>query len=60
VQFREKRLAEVAETAYALATDERLRETVLAGQDRRLEAFAPKRVLGSLRATLESLWTQSP
>ena len=55
VQFRQKRLAEVAETAHALATDERLREVVLAGQDRRLEAFAPERVLGSLREFVESL-----
>ena len=55
VQFREKRLAEVAETAHALATDESLRAAVLAGQDRRLEAFAPERVLGSLRAYVESL-----
>ena len=46
VQFREKRLAEVAETAHALATDEALRAAVLAGQDRRLAAFAPERVLG--------------
>jgi len=55
VQFSEKRLAEVAETAHALATDETLRAAVLAGQDRRLEAFAPERVLGSLRAYVESL-----
>jgi len=60
VQFRPKRLAEVAETAYALATDARLREAVLAGQDRRLQAFAPERVLGSLRASLESLLTERP
>jgi hypothetical protein len=32
-----------------------LRAAVLAGQDRRLEAFAPERVLGSLRTYLESL-----
>lgn len=55
VQFREKRLAELAEVARALATDEALREAVLAGQDRRLEAFAPERVLGSLRGYLEAL-----
>jgi glycosyltransferase involved in cell wall biosynthesis len=54
VQFREKRLAEVAETAHVLATDEALRGAVLAGQDRRLAAFAPERVLGSLRAFVES------
>jgi hypothetical protein len=55
VQFREKRFAEVAETAYALATDESLREAVLAGQQRRLEAFTPERVLGSLRSYVEAL-----
>jgi L-malate glycosyltransferase len=55
VQFKEKRLAEVAELAHALAHDEELRAQVLAGQDRRLEAFAPERVLGSLRSYVESL-----
>jgi glycosyltransferase involved in cell wall biosynthesis len=55
VQFSEKRIAEVAETARALATDPALRERVLAGQDRRLTAFAPEAVLGTLRAYLESL-----
>jgi glycosyltransferase involved in cell wall biosynthesis len=55
VQFHEKRLAEVAETAHALATDESLRAAVLAGQERRLAAFAPERVLASLRAHVESL-----
>ena len=55
VQFKEKRLAEVAELAHALAHDEGLRASVLAGQDRRLEAFAPERVLGSLRSYVESL-----
>jgi glycosyltransferase involved in cell wall biosynthesis len=55
VQFRQKRLAEVAETAYALATDQSLREAVLAGQERRLEAFTPERVLGSLRSYVEAL-----
>jgi L-malate glycosyltransferase len=55
LQFREKRLAEVAETAHALASDEALRAAVLAGQDRRLATFAPERVLGSLRGYLESL-----
>ena len=55
VQFGEKRLAEVAETAHALATDEALRTAVLAGQDRRLRDFAPERVLGALRSYVESL-----
>jgi glycosyltransferase involved in cell wall biosynthesis len=55
VQFSEKRLAEVAELAKALASDEALRADVLAGQDRRLEAFAPERVAGALRGYVESL-----
>ena len=55
VQFGEKRIAEVAETATALHTDEALRERVLLGQDRRLAAFAPEAVRGALRAHLESL-----
>jgi glycosyltransferase involved in cell wall biosynthesis len=55
VQFTEKRMAEVAETAISLATDQALRERVLAGQGRRLAAFAPETVLGALRAHLESL-----
>jgi L-malate glycosyltransferase len=55
VQFTEKRLPEVAELAHALATEETLRAAVLAGQDERLEAFAPERVLGSLRSYLEAL-----
>jgi glycosyltransferase involved in cell wall biosynthesis len=55
VQFSEKRLAEVAELAKALASDVALRADVLAGQDRRLEAFAPERVLGALRGYVESL-----
>ncbi len=55
VQFGEKRLAEVAETAYALAGDERLRAAVLEGQERRLAAFAPEAVESELRRYLESL-----
>jgi glycosyltransferase involved in cell wall biosynthesis len=55
VRFAEKRLAEVAEIAHALATDEALRAAVLAGQDRRLKAFSPERVLGSLRGYVESM-----
>ncbi len=54
VQFTEKRFAEVTETAHALATDEALRLLVLAGQDRRLAAFEPARVLAALRALVES------
>jgi glycosyltransferase involved in cell wall biosynthesis len=55
LQFREKRLAEVAETAHALATDEALRAAVLERQDRRALDFAPERVLGQLRGYVESL-----
>jgi glycosyltransferase involved in cell wall biosynthesis len=54
VQFTEKRFAEVTETAHALATDEALRAQVLAGQDRRLAAFEPARVLAALRERVES------
>jgi glycosyltransferase involved in cell wall biosynthesis len=55
VQFTEKRLAEVGEMAHLLATDAALREAVLAGQDRRLPAFAPEAVESSLRGYLEAL-----
>ncbi len=54
VGFSHKRLAEVAETARLLASDEPLRATVLAGQRRRLEAFAPQAVEAALRLYLES------
>jgi glycosyltransferase involved in cell wall biosynthesis len=55
LQFSEKRLPEVAELAHALASDLELRRAVLAGQRRRLAAFAPESVEGSLRLHLESL-----
>jgi len=55
VQFTEKRLAEVAEAAHLLVTDRALREAVLAGQDRRLPAFAPPAVERALRGYLDSL-----
>ena len=55
VQVAEKSLGEVAETAHALATDGVLRAAVLAGQRRRLEAFAPAAVEGALRGYVESL-----
>ncbi len=55
VQTSEKRLAETAELAYRLASDEALRASVLAVQDRRLAAFAPEAVEGALRSYLESL-----
>jgi len=45
----------VAELAHALATEAALREPVLAGQRRRLAAFAPEAVESALRGYLESL-----
>jgi L-malate glycosyltransferase len=53
--FEELRLAEVAETAFRLANDAALRETILAGQRRRLLAFAPATVEAALKGYLESL-----
>ena len=44
VQFDDEPLDEVAEMAHRLATDRALREGVLAGQRRRLAAFAPAAV----------------
>ncbi len=41
--------------AQLLATDAELRSAVLAGQDRRLAAFAPAAVEKALRGYLESL-----
>lgn len=55
VQFTEKRLGEVAELAHALAIDEALRERVLVGQHRRVQAFAPAAVEAGLRGHLEAL-----
>ncbi|HEY7514861.1 MAG TPA: glycosyl transferase family 1, partial [Vicinamibacteria bacterium] len=55
VQFAGKDLAEVGEMARLLATDGDLRRAVLAGQDRRLPAFAPDVVEKALREYLESL-----
>jgi glycosyltransferase involved in cell wall biosynthesis len=55
VRFSEKRLAEVAELAQLLASDAALRASVLAGQRRRLAAFAPAAVETSLKGYLESL-----
>jgi glycosyltransferase involved in cell wall biosynthesis len=55
MQFSEKRIPEVAELAHALATDAGLRQQVLAGQERRLQAFAPGAVEGALRGYVESL-----
>jgi L-malate glycosyltransferase len=55
VLFSEKRFDLVAEAAHSLATDAVLRERVLAGQRRRLEAFAPRAVETALRGHVESL-----
>jgi len=55
LQFAKKRVAEVAELAHALATDDRLRRPVLEGQRRRLSAFAPAAVESTLRGYVESL-----
>ena len=49
VQFDEEPLAEVAAMAHRLATDRALRDGVLAGQRRRLAAFAPAAVEDALR-----------
>jgi hypothetical protein len=55
VQFTEKSLPEVAELAHALVHDHSLRAAVLAGQERRLEAFSPDAVEGALRSYVDSL-----
>ncbi len=55
VRFEAKRFDEVGEMAHALAHDAALREAVLAGQRRRLAAFAPESVEAELRGHLASL-----
>jgi glycosyltransferase involved in cell wall biosynthesis len=55
VQFEQKDIPAVAEVAYRLARDSALREPVLAGQRRRLAAFAPETVERTLRGHLASL-----
>ena len=55
VQFTDGRLDEVAEMAHRLVADAALRESVLAGQRRRLQAFAPPAVEAALAGYLESL-----
>jgi glycosyltransferase involved in cell wall biosynthesis len=55
VIFTSKKVAEVAEMAYLLATNAALRESVLAGQRRRIQAFAPEKVAALLRRYIESL-----
>jgi hypothetical protein len=49
VQFEDEPLDELAEMAHRLATDRPLREGVIAGQRRRLAAFAPAAVEEALR-----------
>ena len=48
VQFSQKKYEELAEMGHLLATDESLRERVLAGQRQRLERFRPQRVEAEL------------
>jgi glycosyltransferase involved in cell wall biosynthesis len=55
LQFREKRIDEMAEAAFRLATDSAARRAVLLGQTRRLTAFTPETVQRALKAYLESL-----
>lgn len=55
VLFGEKRLLEVAEMGWRLARPGPLREAVLAGQDRRLQAFSPPAVEATLRGYVDSL-----
>jgi glycosyltransferase involved in cell wall biosynthesis len=55
LQFTEKNVAEVAELAHSLATDDGLRRPILEGQRRRLSAFAPAAVESTLRGFVESL-----
>jgi glycosyltransferase involved in cell wall biosynthesis len=55
LQFTEKRLAEMAEAAHLVTTDASLRERILAGQDRRLAAFAPAAVEQALRGYVDAI-----
>jgi glycosyltransferase involved in cell wall biosynthesis len=55
VAFRGGSIAEAAETARLLVEDRALRERVLLGQRRRLEAFTPATVEAALRGYLLSL-----
>jgi glycosyltransferase involved in cell wall biosynthesis len=59
LQFEEKVLSLMAEAAHLLTSDAAIRARVLEGQDRRLAAFAPPAVEGTLRVYLDSL-TGSP
>jgi len=55
VQFTEKRIDLMAEVAYRLTLDGDLRTAVLAGQEKRLPAFAPEAVEATLQGYPESL-----
>ena len=55
VEFAHKDIPVVAEVGRQLLSDAALRESVLAGQRRRLEAFAPASVLATLRGHVEAL-----
>jgi glycosyltransferase involved in cell wall biosynthesis len=55
VQFDGDPLDEVAEMAFRLATDRGLRAAVIAGQRKRLSAFAPAAVEAALRGYVDSL-----
>lgn len=48
VQFTQKKYEELAEMGHLLATDDRLRESVLTGQRQRLERFRPQQVESEL------------
>ncbi len=55
VRFRTKHIPEMAEAAHRLVGEAAAREAVLAGQRRRLAAFAPETVEATLRRHVESL-----
>lgn len=55
LQFTPKKLAEMTEGAHLVTTDASLRGQVLAGQERRLAAFAPSAVEAALRGFLDDL-----
>jgi glycosyltransferase involved in cell wall biosynthesis len=55
VLFETREIAPVAEMAFQLATDQRLRNAVLAGQRQRLQRFAPASVEADLRRFVESV-----
>jgi glycosyltransferase involved in cell wall biosynthesis len=55
VEFASKDIPAVAELGHALVNDAALRASVLSGQRRRLQAFAPETVEATLRRHLEAL-----